>query len=157
MTAADPARVKAALLQGFASRLGLAPQAGEITPAEEAAARAAFNEEIGRDDFVVEIDAPAAGAGVRSASAQTPGGAITVHLRMEGARQTRIREALVTGDFFVTPPRVVMDLEAALRGVEAEDAHEATLRFFDAASVGILSARPEDFADVVARAAGAAA
>ena len=155
--AADPACVKAALLEGFAARLGLTPQAGAITPAEEAAARAAFDDEIGRDDFVAEIDAPAAGASVRSASAQTPGGAITVHLRMEGARQAHIREALVTGDFFVTPPRVVMDLEAALRGVEAVDAQAATLRFFAAADVGILSAKPEDFADVVARAAGASA
>ena len=153
----DPARVKAALLQGFAAQLGLAPQAGEITPAEEAAARAAFNDEIGLDDFVAEIDAPAEGAGVRSASAQTSGGAITVHLRMEGARQTRIREALVTGDFFVTPPRVAMDLEAALRGVETQDAHAATMRFFAQTDVGILSARPEDFAEIIARAAGAAA
>ena len=151
--AGDPARVKAALLQGFANQLDLTPQVGEITAAEEAAARAAFDDEIGRDDFVAEIDAPKEGAGVRSASAQTPGGAITVHLRMEGARQTRIREALVTGDFFVTPPRVVMDLEAALRGVEADDAHAATMRFFAAANVGILSARPEDLADVIARAA----
>ena len=155
--ASDPARVKAALLQGFAEQLGLAPQPGAITPAEEAAARAKFDEEIGRDDFVAEIDAPAAGAGVRSASAQTSGGAITVHLRMEGARQSRIREALVTGDFFVTPPRIVMDLEAALRGVEAEDAQAATLNFFAAAEVGLLSAKPEDFAEIVARAAGVAA
>ena len=31
-------------------------------------------------------------------------------------RASRIRQLLITGDFFVTPPRIVFDLEAALRG-----------------------------------------
>src|SRR5579863_4312880 len=121
--AADTPRVKAALLEGFADTLGLAPFAGEITREEEAMAQKAFDEEIGADAFVAEIDAPAADASVRSASAESPGGTINAHVRLEGPRQSRIREILLTGDFFVTPPRLVMDLEAALRGVERADAH----------------------------------
>ena len=34
----------------------------------------------------------------------------------------RIGQALFTGDFFVTPPRVIFDLEARLRGVLAAKA-----------------------------------
>ena len=152
--AADPARVKAALLAGFAEKLGVEPIAGEITAEEEAMAQKAFDEEIGTEEFLREIDAPAADASVRSASAQSAGGTISAHLRIDGPRQSRIRELLLTGDFFVTPPRIVMDLEAALRGVECEHAHAATLAFFAKAEYGILSAKPEDFAAVIAQAAG---
>ncbi len=152
--AADPERVKGALLEGFAQTLGLAPFAGKITSEEEAMAQKAFDEEIGADEFLREIDAPATDAGVRSASVQSPGGTITAHVRLEGPRQSRIREILLTGDFFVTPPRLVMDLEAALRGLERARAHAATLAFFATADFGILSARPEDFAAAIAQAAG---
>jgi len=151
--ATDPARVKTALLEGFAQRLGIAPLAAEITSQEEAMAQKAFDDEIGAEEYVREIDAPPGDASVRSASVQSAGGMISAHLRMEGPRQSRIREALVTGDFFVTPPRLVMDLEAALRGVEREDVRSATLAFFAKAEFGILSARPEDFAAAIAQAA----
>jgi lipoate-protein ligase A len=56
-----------------------------------------------------------------------------------------VRDALVTGDFFVTPPRTIFDLEAALRGVEAAEAGAATERFFAQANVGLLSVSAAEF------------
>lgn len=149
------AQVKEALIAAFASHLGIAPQWGAITDAEETAAARIHAEEIGQDAFVYEIDDPATPADVLSASHASPGGTIAAHLRLEGAGRNRIRELVITGDFFVTPPRIVHDLEAALRGVTLDDLDQATADFFAGAKAGMLSARPEDFAAAIRAAAAA--
>jgi lipoate---protein ligase len=150
--APDIARVQSALLAGFADRLGIAPRAGAITEEEEALARRYHDEEIGTDAFVHQIDDPA-GAAVRTGSHTGPGGTITAYVRFDGTRGERLREVLVTGDFFVTPPRVIFDLESALRGVAVAEVREAVTAFFAHADVGLLSVAPGDFADAIARAA----
>jgi lipoate-protein ligase A len=155
--APDWAAVKAALAEGFAEGLGAALAPGKVAPAEEIRARALYDEEIGTDDFVYEIDDPAGSPGVRVGSATGAGGTVTAFLRLEGPGQDRIREALITGDFFVTPPRVVLDLEAALRGTPAADARATILAFFERAEVGLLTIAPEDFAAAVEAAANAGA
>lgn len=148
------AEVKQALLEGFAERLGITPVWGAITPAEEATARAIYAEEIGTDAFVYEIDDPT-GADVRSGSHTAAGGTIAAHVRLEGAARDRIREIIITGDFFVTPPATILNLEAALRGVEVDGIDAAVQAFFTAASIGLLTATPADFTAAI-RAAVAA-
>lgn len=143
-----------ALLGGFAERLGIAPVRGEITAEEEALAARHHDEEIGTDAFVAEIDDPGSEYGVRSASHTGPGGTIMAHVRLEGPRNDRIREVLITGDFFVTPPRTIYDLEAALRNVEAAHAGAAIERFFRDAEVGLLTVAPADFRAAVESAIG---
>ncbi|MBI1219324.1 MAG: lipoate--protein ligase family protein [Rhodobacteraceae bacterium] len=142
------AEVKQALLDGFAERLGITPQWGEITPAEEAAASAIFADEIGTDEFVYGIDDPT-GADVLSGSHTAAGGTIAAHVRLEGARRDRIREIVITGDFFVTPPATILNLEAALRGVEVDEIDAAVADFFTSARVGLLTATPADFATAI--------
>lgn len=151
--APDVATVQEALLAGFAQRLGIAPARGTITAHEEALAQRFHSEEIGTDAFVAEIDDPQAGPALLVGTYSGAGGTITAYLRIEGAAGERIREALVTGDFFVTPPRVVFDLESALRGVRLDDAPAAVESFFARADVGLLSAAPADFARAIANAA----
>ena len=56
--------IQNSLLAGFAVGLGIEPAWGEITPAEESRANVAFDEEIGTDEFVHEIDDPGAGDNV---------------------------------------------------------------------------------------------
>ena len=43
---------------------------------------------------------------------------------------------LITGDFFVTPPRTVFDLEASLRGVAVDNVDRHVAEFFAAKNVG---------------------
>jgi lipoate-protein ligase A len=127
-TPPDVAAVQAALLVGFTEGLGLRPVAGDITAAEEALAQHLYQTEIGTDAFVASLDAPAT-AGLHASAVLThAGGTIRVDLRCDAAGH--IREALITGDFFVTPPRVVRDLEAALRGIAVADTAGAIDRFF---------------------------
>ena len=65
-----------------------------------------------------------------AASYTGAGGTIAAYVRLEGPRLSRLREVLITGDFFVTPPRIVFDLESALRGVATAELRPAVERFF---------------------------
>jgi lipoate-protein ligase A len=136
--------VQEALLAGFTERLGIAPARGEITAEEESLAVRLHDEEIGTDEFVMEIDNPG-GEDVLTGSHTGAGGTITADVRLEGAAHDRVREVLITGDFFVTPPRTVFDLEAALRGVAIGDMGDAIEQFFAHAQTGLLSVTPADF------------
>jgi lipoate-protein ligase A len=145
-TAPSIERVQEALLAGFAERLGIAPRWGSIAPEEEALADRLHDEEIGSEEFVAQIDDPREGDDVRVGTHSGAGGTITAYLRLEGARDERIREALVTGDFFVTPPRTILDLEATLRGTLACEIARTVEAFFERAKVGLLTVAPADFA-----------
>ncbi|MCC7040686.1 MAG: hypothetical protein IT516_10305 [Burkholderiales bacterium] len=147
--------VKAALLEGFRQHLGIDPIAGQISAHEEALATKYHDEEIGTDAFVAEIDDLPPTPELRSATLATAGGTITAYARLDGGAAARIRDVLITGDFFVTPPRTIFDLEAALRGVPAGDAGAAVERFFAQANVGLLSTSPADFRRAIEAAVGA--
>jgi lipoate-protein ligase A len=137
--------IRESLLAGFAERLGITLVPGKITAREESLAAQYHDEEIGTEAFVAEIDDPGAGEGMLAASHTGAGGTITAYVRLEGQQRDRIREVLITGDFFVTPPRTVFDLEASLRNVAVADAGAAIERFFAQAKVGLLTVSPADF------------
>lgn len=147
--APEVAHVQDAVLSGLGERLGLALEASTPTEEEEALAQKLHDEEIGTDDFVFSIDDPRQ-AGVLDATLTGAGGTVSAYLKLEGPAQARrIREAILTGDFFVTPPRIVFDLEAALRGEPIESAGAAVRRYFATARPDLLSITPDDFAAVV--------
>ncbi len=148
--------VKDALLAGFAERLGITAVAGAITAQEEALAAKVHDEEIGTDAFVAEIDDPGADEAVQSASCTGAGGTVTVYARLAGAQRDRIDRVLITGDFFVTPPRTIFDLEAALRNIPVSEAGQAVERFLTRAPIGLLSVSPADFRGALEAALAAA-
>lgn len=151
--APDVALVHAAVLEGLREKLGLSFRKEAPTPAEEELARTKHAEEIGTDYFVYALDEPRA-EGVSEASRTTAGGTVSAFVRLEGrAAARRLREVLFTGDFFVTPPRIVLDLEAALRGVLIGDIGGSVDRFFAAHKPDLLTISPTDFRDVVLAAA----
>ncbi len=137
------------LVAGFAEGLGIAPRWGEITADEEALAEQAFRDEIGTDAFVHMLDTPPTDNSFVSASLTGRGGTVRADIRLEGPRRDRIREMLLTGDFFVTPPRMVFDLEAALRGVNVAEAGSAIEAFFARTSADFLSLSAGDFRQVI--------
>ena len=137
--------IQAVLSRAFAERFDLEMQAGELTDAERSSAEAIYREEIGTDDFVAEIEEPPAARGDLSGSHNSPGGTITTYLRLEGPAQNRVRAALITGDFFITPPRVIYDLESRLRGVYLDELTGVIRTFFEESPVEVLSVSPDDF------------
>jgi lipoate-protein ligase A len=137
--------IQDALACAFADRFGLQPVKAELGAGELEQAQKLYREEIGTEDFVNEIDEPPAARGDLAGQQLCPGGTIKAYLRLEGPAQNRVRAALVTGDFFVTPPRIIYDLESRLRGVYLEDLAEVVRSFFAQAGVEVLSVSPDDF------------
>jgi len=139
------AEIQAALLEGF-GELDLDPCWSEATEYEEQLARRLYDEQLGTDEFVRSLDAPAEGGDLVSATLVRKGGALRADLRLE---RGRIREALVTGDFFLSPARALLDLEAALRGVAAAEAGAAVEAFFARSAGELVGLSPLDFREVV--------
>lgn len=139
------AEIEQSVLAGIVEGFNFTPRAGEFTEQEKVLAQECFDDEIGRDDFLYEIDSPASEHKVFSGTYQSAGGTITSYIRLDGTKNDRIREIVITGDFFITPPRVIMDLESKLRGLWVKDIEKATLEFFTESKVEMMSAQPQDF------------
>lgn len=151
--------VHGAIVSGLTG-LDIEPLPGVESDDEIRATQRFHDTEIGTDAFVYGDTAltrsrPAGGERVLTASRTCPGGTIVVYLRLEGAGASRrIREVLISGDFFVAPPRTIYDLEAHLRGTAVVDIGRSIDGFFDGANIGMLSLAPADIRDTVVAAAG---
>lgn len=141
--------IQAALLEGFREHLDLAPQWGEASEYEERLAKRLHDEQFGTEEFVHLLDAPATGAEEVSATLVRRAGTLRADIRLEGPARERIREALITGDFFVSPARALFDLEARLRGLATAEAGAAVEAFFAARECELLGLSPLDFREVV--------
>ncbi len=141
----DMETIKAALVRGFEQGLGITVAPGEITEAEETLAKAHFDDEIGTEDFLREIDRPGGADKLLEGTYTGLGGSINSYVKLEGPTLGILQRVLITGDFFVTPPRIVFDLEAALAGTRLEDVEATVTRFFEESDVSMLSAGAEDF------------
>ena len=137
--------IQRTLLEAFSARFDLEWNSEPLSPAEETLAREHFRDEIGTDEFVAQVDDPASDHDFAVGTHMGAGGTVTTYLRLEGAARKRIGQALITGDFFVAPPRVVYDLEAALRGAYVVDAGEIIERFFRERPINALSVTAADF------------
>lgn len=144
--------IEQALIRGFSEGLRITAEPGEITAGEEALARRYQREEIGTDEFVAEIDNPGAVNGVLTGSHTGPGGTIDTFVKLEGQSRRVVQRLLISGDFFVTPPRIVFDLEAHLAGIAVDDIDAAVEAFFAHNDVDTLSVAPADFRASIAAA-----
>lgn len=141
--------IQEALLEGFREHLALVPEWGESTAYEQMLAERLHDEQFGTDEFVHLLDAPDSGEGQVSATIVRRGGTIRTDIRLEGAARERIGEVLITGDFFVAPPRAVFDLEADLRGRAAAEAGAAVEAFFARTACEFVGLSPLDFREAV--------
>lgn len=141
----DMAAIKAALLKGFGDVLGCCFEHGETSAREEALAQRFFDEEIGTEEYVAEIDDPGAQDGVQSGSHCGAGGTVTSFVKLEGPTRRILQRVLISGDFFVTPPRVIFDLEARLQGISIDELGGRIDDFFAGTDIGMLSVTADDF------------
>jgi len=142
----DMETIKDALIAGFKDHLGISAEPGDITPTEEELAKQFFDDEIGTDEFVAEIDNPAGSDDVLAGTHTGAGGTITSYVKLEGPTRRILQRVLISGDFFVTPPRVVFDLEAHLQGSRLLDIETRIKQFFEDTDIGMLSVTANDFA-----------
>jgi lipoate-protein ligase A len=139
-------------LKGFKEVLGIEAEYGEITAGEEALAQQYFDEEIGTEELLREIDNPAADEQVLAGTHTGAGGTIDAFVKLEGPTQSVVQRVLISGDFFVTPPRIVFDLESALAGTRLDEVDAAVGQFFASTDVDTLSVTPADFIASIANA-----
>eukprot|EP01022_Parablepharisma_sp_SALTPOND_P027189 TRINITY_DN6594_c0_g1_i1.p1 TRINITY_DN6594_c0_g1~~TRINITY_DN6594_c0_g1_i1.p1 ORF type:complete len:503 (+),score=219.78 TRINITY_DN6594_c0_g1_i1:275-1783(+) len=114
----DLAQIKQALASGLSQELGLELEPGGLSDEEEQelAERLPYFE----SEQWLRLGSPLSGqpAWLRS-YLQGEGGSLRVHLWLD-RRGARVQKALISGDFFSRPQRLVADLEAALMGARAE-------------------------------------
>lgn len=142
--------VKAALTGAFAKEFGVSFAPGDLAAVELARYQDALAE-IDHQDWVNLIDRPAADMPILQASRKFPGGLLRVSLAFD-ARAGRIRQVWFSGDFFVSPKRMVADLEAALRNVPLDGVEEIIRIFFAHQQADLLMLTPDDFAAVIRQA-----
>ena len=142
----DIETIKAALVSSFSKHFGITAAAGVISAEEEALATEYFDDEIGSDEFVAEIDSPAEAAGVLAGTHTSAGGTINTFVKLEGPTRQVLQRVLISGDFFITPPRVIYDLEAHLQGSRLPEIESRIQQFFDETDIGMLSVTADDFA-----------
>lgn len=144
-----PEVVQRAILSGLADKFGISFYEETASLEEEAMAAKLHEEEFGLDAFVFSIDEPD-NIAPHKAVLTGPGGTVTAHVRLDGkAPFRRVQDVLFTGDFFVTPPRTILDLEAHIRGVDARSAGEAVDKFFELATPDLLTITPSSFKEVI--------
>lgn len=143
----DEGEVEVAIRQALARALGLDPVDGELSEEEKALTAAREREEFGQDSFVF-ADPPA----------NTPhtmvghDGGVDAFIRLHAGTQQRIDQIWLTGAFVASPPRAILDLEAALRGLPVRDAPRKTAEFLDGRCVEITGTSRLCIAGAIAKA-----
>jgi len=139
--------VQEAMLVGFRDVLDFHFEEGKSSETEENLAQIYYDEEIGTEEFVADINDPARIADVLIGA--NDAGNLKAHVRLDGPKSNRLREVVFTGDVFVTPPRTLMDLESHLRGSKIEDVTEKANLFFESADIGMISLQPAEFSTAI--------
>jgi len=154
----DLADLKRAIVEEFSQSLGLDLTPGGLSREErqELAQRLPYYQS---DEWVhLKSGSRRSGGKVRPAwlrhILQTDQGNLRVVLWLD-ARGLRVQKALISGDFFAQPQRLVFDLEAALMGQKAkpEALHAVVMDFLSGAQGELLGISPQEVAGAVAHAA----
>lgn len=147
--------VKAALTGAFAEGFGVRFETGDLTQTEQSKYRAALAD-IDARAWVYQHDRARAETEIVEGVHKAPGGLLRVALFLDVARG-RIKQAWITGDFFVNPKRMVADLEAALRDTPISEYRRVVGAFFDGYRTEMLLLSREDFVGGIGAALRAAA
>lgn len=139
--------VQAALAKAFAQGFGVAMEKDGLGAAEQDLF-ARYRDEMAEDTWVFETDRPRIEMANLSALRKTAGGLVRVMLAVDTARG-RLKQAFITGDFFVHPKRTIIDLEAALRDVSLEQVDDIVAAFFAQREVEMLLLTPDDIVSVL--------
>lgn len=111
------AQIKAALAAGFAEVLDVRFEPGPLVSFEEDLLAQRLPH-FQSDEWIYGVRRLLTQRNELRALYKSPGGLIRASLVVD-AQARRIREAFITGDFFVYPRRAILDLEARLKGTPA--------------------------------------
>jgi lipoate-protein ligase A len=144
------AELKDALAAGLSQGLGITLEPGELTPEErrEFAQRLPY---FRSQDWLRLGSRPSEQPAWLCSYLQGQGGSLRAHLWLD-RRGARVQKALISGDFFSRPQRLVRDLEAALLGVKAQpdELSRVVEDFFQDTDGELVGLSPQEVARAVA-------
>lgn len=145
------AQIQHALAQAFAEDFGveLEPADG-INEAEAALYREALAE-IDSDEWVYQHNRPREQAPMLEALYKSSGGLLRANVIVDRQRD-RLKQVWITGDFFIKPQRLILDLEYALRDSKLSGLEDTVHGFFAGYPAELLLLKPEDFVTVISMA-----
>lgn len=141
------AEVEAALAKSFGEALGVRFEPGELT-AWESERLAEALPEFHDPEWIHAVEAPADGKEVFRSIHKRPGGLLRVHALVDVERAW-LRQVLISGDFFVSPRRAILDLEAALKDTPFPAIRDRVLRFFEENEVDLVGLEADDFVEAL--------
>lgn len=145
------AHVKACLTDAFQRAFGVTFEAAQqLTSTEQHQVEQALAD-IDTPQWVYQFNHAALESPVLEGIHRCAGGTLRASLHVDSVRQ-RIKQAWITGDFFVNPKRMVVDLEAALRNTAISNVNSTIDNFFAGYRMEMLLLRKEDFAHVISNA-----
>jgi lipoate---protein ligase len=136
--------VRKRLAEAFAGAFGVRLQwADGLNDAEEKAFAEALTE-IDSPEWIYQHNRPASDAPLLEAVSRSRGGTLRVGVSVDPGRE-RLKQVWITGDFFVRPRRLVVDLEAALRNTPLDRLEANVTGFFERHPAEMLMLTPRDF------------
>ncbi len=140
-------KIKQFFVEAFSMAFGISLKKGSLTEDE----KVLYNKKINyykSDNWLYSVQEPPDKMQSVSSVYKKEGGLIRTNLKVDVQRQI-IRQALITGDFFINPSRFILDLEAALKDAPVESAIAAAERFFDEKEPEMLQLAKYDFIDAM--------
>jgi lipoate---protein ligase len=139
--------VKQAMIQAISTAFGVTFQESFPGPQELRRYETALRE-IDHPEWIYGKERVFADRTVLKASRKLPAGMIHVAASCD-MNSGRIRQVCFCGDFFVSPARTIVDLEAALKDAALEKVDAVVKAFFAAREVDMLGLAPGDFVDLL--------
>ena len=141
--------IKQALKQGFELAFGIKLVDDRLTPVEEGLLNNRLSKFQSKDWIFLERRPLDEAAEVHAIN-KTPGGLIRVSLAIDSKFRI-IKNALITGDFFVYPSRAILDLEGSLKYAPCDEnaIRDIVYRFFKRGQAQIPGVTPDDLIKLI--------
>ncbi|OOG22482.1 lipoate--protein ligase [Thioalkalivibrio denitrificans] len=142
------AEVQERLAESFARAFDVKLEwADAMNAAEDAAFREALAD-IDTPEWTYQHNRPATDATMHEAITRSQGGTLRVGVAVDPVRN-QLKQVWITGDFFVKPRRLVVDLEGALRNTPIEALEANVKAFFEDHPAEMLMLTPDDFVSAI--------
>ncbi|MDX5333602.1 MAG: lipoate--protein ligase family protein [Gammaproteobacteria bacterium] len=140
--------VEAAMAQAFAEEFGVSFERAEEISAREQEIFAEALEEIDSEEWIYQHNRPVDTAPMVEGIYKSAGGLMRANVMLD-PEKGRLKQLWLTGDFFIKPRRLVVDLEAALRNTKIDELDANLDAFFADYGAEMLQLTRDDFAAVI--------
>lgn len=146
--APDMENVKASISEAFAKAFDVTFEKATALNDDEEKLFAENLAEIDTPEWVYQHNASTEFGPITQAIYKCDGGLMRASISFDTKRNI-VKQVWLTGDFFVSPQRLVNDLEAALKDTPADQVEEKVNTFFANNKAEMLMLKPENFVTVI--------